>query len=139
MAEREDLIGVWRLIAFEAETGDGETVAPFGDPPDGRLVYTDGGIMSAHLGASGRPPFREMGEKSGERALAAMKSHFSYAGRWRLEGNRVIHDVDMSISPDWVGTEKVRTVAFDDADMILTDHDPGGRLMVGQLCWRREE
>ena len=139
MTTSEDLIGVWRLVSFEADDENDDVVHPFGEPPDGRLVYTSDGIMSAHLGAADRPPFRRMGDNAGERALAAMKTHFSYAGRWRLEGDRVIHDVDMSISPDWVGAEKVRTVAFDGADMILTDHDPGGRLKVGRLRWRREK
>ena len=139
MIKRENLIGAWRLIAFEAETDDGEVVLPYSDSPDGRLIYTESGIMSAHLGASGRPGFADMGASGGARAVAAMKSHFSYAGRWRLDGDRVIHDVDMSIFPDWVGAEKIRTVAFDDGDMILTDNDPTGPLRVGRLRWRREE
>ena len=143
MAKPEDLIGVWRLTAFEAEDEDGAVSRPYGDAPEGRLVYTAGGIMSAHLGAGGRPAFRDLGEDTASRALGAMRSHFSYSGRWRLEGDSVIHDVDMSISPDWVGTEKVRTVAFDGDEIVLTDEtlEPrlGRKTGVGRLRWRREE
>ena len=72
-----------------------------------------------------------------------MQTHFSYSGRWRLEGDRVIHDVDMSISPDWVGTEVVRTLAIDGDEIVLTVEalEPrlGRKPGVGRLRWRREE
>lgn len=143
MPARENMVGVWRLVSFETETEDGDTDRPFGDAPLGRLVYTAGGIMSAHLGRGDRPAFADLGEDNGARALGAMKTHFSYAGRWRLEGDRVVHEVDMSISPDWVGTEKTRRVAFDGPDLILTDEalEPrlGRKAGVGRLRWRREE
>ncbi|MEL7464154.1 MAG: lipocalin-like domain-containing protein [Pseudomonadota bacterium] len=138
MARREDLIGVWRLVSFMAEDEAGATSEPFGTASSGRLIYLAEGIMSAHLGAGDRPALSDMGASGAERALGAMRTHFSYAGRWRLEGDRVLHDVDMSISPDWVGTAKARDVSFDGEDMILTDRDPGGRLKVGVLRWRRE-
>lgn len=143
MIERERLIGVWRLVSFETQTEDGEVDRPSGDAPLGRLVYTAGGVMSAHLGRGDRPSFSALGEDAASRALGAMKTHFSYAGRWRLEGDKVFHEVDMSISPDWVGTEKMRRVAFDGEDLILTDETLEPRLGrkpgVGRLRWRREE
>ncbi len=143
MASEEDLVGVWRLMGFEAVTADGETLKPYGDTPDGRLVYTEGGVMSAHLGAGDRPPFAELGDTNAERALEALRGHFSYSGRWRVEDDRVIHEVDLSISPDWVGAEKVRKIEFDGDDLILTDEALEGRLGrktgVGRLRWRREE
>lgn len=143
MPTPEDLIGVWRLVAFEAEDADGVITKPYGDAPEGRIVYTAGGIMSAHLGAGDRPAFADLGDTNADRALGALKGHFSYSGRWRLDGNRVIHTVDMSISPDWVGLDKVRTVTFDGDEIVLTDETLEGRLGrptgVGRLRWRREE
>lgn len=143
MPGANDLVGVWRLVAFEATDADGNVTRPYGDAPEGRIVYTSGGIMSAHLGAGGRPPFIELGDTTEQRALAALRGHFSYSGRWRLEGDKVIHSVDMSVSPDWVGTERPRTVTLDGDEIVLTDEALEGRLGrptgVGRLRWRREE
>lgn len=143
MVKEDDLVGVWRLMGFEAVTSDGETLKPYGETPEGRLVYTEGGVMSAHLGAGDLPPFAELGETNAERALAALRGHHSYSGRWRVEGDKVIHDVDISISPDWVGTEKVRRIEFDGDELILTEEalEPrlGRKTGVGRLRWRREE
>ena len=143
MASEKDLIGIWRLIRFEMTSSDGETSRPFGETPDGRLVYSAGGIMSAHLGRGDRPAFRQMGETNEARALGAMRTHFSYSGRYRVEDDQVFHDVDMSISPDWVGETKVRRISFDGADLVLTDEALEPRLGrdsgVGVLTWRREE
>lgn len=143
MVKAADLVGVWRLVEFETETTDGARDRPYGDAPEGRLVYTAGGIMSAHLGRGDRPAFSGLGATNEDRALAAMRTHFSYSGRYRVEGDQVFHDVDMSISPDWVGTVKMRRISFDGPDLILTDEalEPrlGRKAGVGRLRWRREE
>lgn len=143
MYTRSDLVGVWRLSSFVMTDGAGETSWPFGDAPEGRLVYTSGGLMSAHLGAGDRPAFAALGDSSEARALGAMRTHFSYSGSFRVDGDEVHHDVDMSISPDWVGTVKTRRIAFEDGDLILTDEALEPRLGrstgVGVLRWRREE
>lgn len=139
----KDIWGVWGLVAFEMTTTDGETSTPMGDRPEGRLIYTQGGYMSAHLGAPDRPPMAEMGEAAASQALAALKTHFSYSGRYRIEGDEVLHAVDLSISPDWPGTTKRRRIAFEGDDLILVDEtiEPrfGRKTGVGRLVWRREE
>ena len=143
MAKAEDLIGVWRLVSYEMETAEGERAKPFGERPKGRLVYTAGGVMSAHLGAADGPAFADLGDSNEARALAAMRRHFSYSGRWRLEGDQVIHDVDLSIFPDWIGGVQERGVMLDGEDLILTMDAREPRLGrgagVGRLRWRREE
>lgn len=143
MVSKNDLVGVWRLVSFEMRDAEGAASRPFGDAPEGRLVYTAGGIMSAHLGAGDRPRFADLGDTSEARALEAMRTHFSYSGVFDVDGDQVHHEVDMSISPDWVGTTKTRRVAFEDGDLILTDEALEPRLGrptgVGVLRWRREE
>lgn len=138
-----DIWGVWRLIAFEMKTSDGEMSTPMGACPAGRLIYTPGGFMSAHLGASDRPPMTEMGDSPASRALAALKTHFSYSGRYRIEGDEVLHTVDLSISSDWPGAEKRRRISLNGDDLVLVDEsiEPrfGRKTGVGRLIWRREE
>ena len=134
-----DLTGVWRLMEFELTTADGKTSRPYGDKPDGRLVYTSGGVMTAHLGRGDRPAFAKLGETNAERALGALRTHFSYSGRYRIEDDQVLHDVDISISPDWVGATKARRISFDGEILVLTDEAPDRGDGVGVLKWRREE
>ncbi len=50
------------------------------------------------------------------------KSMIAYTGLYRLEGDKYITKVDVSVNPAWVGTEQVRFVKFDgDRLRIISD------------------
>ena len=51
------IIGAWRLISFEIERDDGTVIHPFGADPQGSIIYTDSGRMSAQVMRRGRPSF----------------------------------------------------------------------------------
>ncbi len=42
-----------------------------------------------------------------------LKSMIAYTGMFRLEGDKLITKVDVSVNPAWVGTEQVRFLRFD--------------------------
>ena len=47
--DRARFIGTWTLVAVEAHWPDGHVTAPWGAHPPGRLIYTEGGQVSALL------------------------------------------------------------------------------------------
>jgi hypothetical protein len=49
MRSNLSVIGTWVLKSFVTEIDDGSILLPYGDNPQGRIVYTDDGFMSAHL------------------------------------------------------------------------------------------
>ena len=51
----EALIGVWRLREYSEVTEGQTALYPFGPDPDGLLIYTPDGFVSALLMARGRP------------------------------------------------------------------------------------
>ena len=49
-AESDSLVGVWKLVSYVAtDAQSGESLFPFGEHPNGYLIYTAGGRMSALL------------------------------------------------------------------------------------------
>ncbi|MEM7545593.1 MAG: lipocalin-like domain-containing protein [Pseudomonadota bacterium] len=138
MTVMKDLFGSWSLVSFQVTLDKGGVTAPYGPDPLGRLVYTSNGYMSAHLMARERPI--PEGAAVEARALAIARTHFSYAGQFRIEGAEVVHVVDMAMSPDWIGQEKRRTIEWDGADLILTEKRArlGRDFGVGRLRWSRE-
>jgi len=70
--------------------------------------------------------------------LSAVRSYGSYSGRYEWGGDRVLHHVDASIYPNWVGATLVRLVTFDGADLVLRAGDTGpDRPPTPVLRWRR--
>ncbi len=86
----EDLIGIWTLVSVEVPTEGGGTERPFGTRPTGSIFYLSNGTMAVHISGS-----------EGGRIRA-------YAGAWRIEGSRVVHEVELSLEPHLRGARLER-------------------------------
>jgi Lipocalin-like domain len=136
------LVGTWRLRTWISEAADG-IEHPFGEEPQGILVYTSGGTMITTIGRAGRPPIdgRDVLAGPAGQRLDAMATFIAYSGRFRIDGADVVHDVTMSLYPNWIGTTQRRHVALSANGSTLTlSADPflaGGRLGTHRLTWER--
>ena len=54
--ELNPIIGAWRLVTYEAHTGD-DVLYPLGEDPSGYIMYTPDGYMSVLMMAAGRKNF----------------------------------------------------------------------------------
>ncbi len=139
-----DLVGDWRLRSWVAEGDDGSVVQPLGTAPEGMLVYSAAGTMMTTIAPAGRPrlasadPLR--GGSEDERRATA-ETFIAYAGGFQVHDGQVVHEVRMSLYPNWVGTRQVRHVRLSaDGDTLELSTDPftlGGRRAVQRLIWER--
>ncbi len=117
----DDLIGSWRLTRYVFRGADGGERPRYAGGAEGRLHYLPDGFMSAHLAASEAAPTGEdMLALSGDAARAALAGYLGYCGRWRIEGGRVRHDVEMCVRPDWIGRTVWRDAQLSDGVLRLT-------------------
>ena len=107
----KELIGHWELIKFEA-IGEENIIFPFGQNVRGLLYYGLDGIMSAQLGNSIRANFKNPDFRSAEdiEIKEAYNGYISYFGKYSVNELRkyIIHDVEMSLYPNWIGTRVIR-------------------------------
>ena len=59
------LIGVWKLVSYVDELGGQDAGHPFGMQPEGFLIYTQDGLVSAQLMKPGRARFQSRDWHSG--------------------------------------------------------------------------
>ncbi len=139
------LIGAWHLVRWET-TYDDKRPAHFalGKDASGMIAYTTDGWMNASMMRAGRPALSSESARTAPPAerVAAFDSFFSYGGRYRIEGDYVIHSVTIAHNPNMVGTEQRRLMTFN-ADGTLTlsaaDKVPGTDVeRQHRLVWRRE-
>jgi hypothetical protein len=137
-----DLIGTWRLRSWTATADDG-VEHPMGDPPEGVLVYTADGTMITTIGRAARPPIDGGDMLAGPDAqrLEAFTSFIAYSGTFRLDGDDVVHRVEMSLFPNWIGTDQRRHVSLASGGReLVLSAGPfvlRGRLSVQRLRWER--
>lgn len=137
-----DLVGTWRLLAWTSEGEDG-VQRPMGERPEGVVVYTADGTMITTIGRADRSPIDGADMHGGpvEQRLDAMTTFIAYSGTFRVDGDEVVHEVTMSLYPNWVGTAQRRRVELsaEGNDLTLTS-DPfpvRGRLGTHRLTWER--
>jgi hypothetical protein len=126
------LVGTWRVLEMEHYTDDGEVGRPFGDPPQGIIVYTTERYMTAVLMRRDRPFFAAgdiLGGTASERADAFLTAN-AFAGRWELQGAEVVHHLEVCTFPNWVGTEQRRRFEVTASELSLY---PPSMLMEGRL------
>ena len=142
MVEASDLVGAWRLDDWTIEYDDGRpSTHPFGDDARGLLIYAAEGAMSVSVTRAERAKLsgenvRAMPEA--ERA-AAFDSYFAYAGRWRLEDDQMVHEVDQALNPNFVATALARRIEHRGDQLILSaaQQTASGATMENRLTWRR--
>lgn len=147
-----DLIGSWLLQEWDCTLDGRFHNHPFGRDAQGVISYSPSGRMSAILMKPNRPclsvaSLAQVSDEEIEEKMMVVDGYVSYAGEWRVEGDQVIHTVDHSLLPNWIGAELVRTIGWmaaycaPNAPKQLTlstapQKTRSGKLVVNRLRWK---
>lgn len=142
MISKADLVGGWQLQSWTIGYSHREDLSyPFGEDPEGLLIYSADGWMSAAISRRNRPRFPDQQSPrkvSMELQAQAYSAYFHYAGRFEVNGGDVIHHVTLSLNPDFPGTEQLRHVELDGDTLVLSGKDQmGEHTRFHALVWHR--
>lgn len=139
---KDDIIGSWKLVSWKYTNEEGKTVDFFGERPMGILTYDPSGYMNAQLMRSDRQNFRSESLTGGsaEEISAAYLSYAAYYGRFfEKSPGEIIHEVEGSLFPNWVGHEEIRYGKIEGEYLILSTPpiDAQGKKIVFKVTWKR--
>jgi len=144
MISKDDLIGTWQLESWTIGYSDRDDFSyPYGEEPEGLLVYSNDGWMSASIARPSRAPLP--GDVSYRKLPDAVKaeafsSYFHYAGRYRVVDGDVIHYVTQSLNPNFPGSEQLRHAELDGQTLVLSGKDQvGSATRFHSLVWHRAD
>ena len=135
------IVGTWRLLSLTEEYLDTRAVRhPMGERPNALVIYTaDGHVATIFTAADRAAPAGP--QPTDEDAARLYRSMVAFAGRYRLDGERLIYHPEISWNESWNGTSQTRL--FDvrgdrlhvkSVPMIST---PTGASMVMTMVWAR--
>jgi Lipocalin-like domain len=138
----DEFVGAWKLVSFERKTTAGEVTYPMGVNPVGRLTYDAFGRMSAQIMRPDRPRFQSASAASwtADEKAAAFDGFIAYYGTFSVSETEraVIHHVEASLYPHWVGTDQRRLYEFSGSQLILRAvNGSGGPGTESRLVWER--
>jgi hypothetical protein len=138
----DEFVGAWKLISFERRTTAGAVTYPMGQNPVGRLTYDALGRMSAQIMRPDRPKFQSAAAASwsADEKAAAFDGFIAYYGTFSVTeaDHVVIHHVEASLYPHWVGTDQRRLYEFSGSQLILRAvNGSGGPGTESRLVWER--
>ncbi len=136
MITEAQLIGDWSAAGQAQFSPDGTLLksVPAGAP--GRIIYTpDHHVMVVSVEAIALPQGDPDGLSDAE-AAAAARACTAYSGRWELEGDRLLHHIDIALFPAWAGKTRVRFPSLD-GDLLTFKTLPDSSGVVTHIYWRR--
>jgi len=137
----DSIVGTWRLVSWtEEETQSKAVHKNFGDHPNGLITFTsDGRMMVMFTDPSRKPPATP--KATDAEAAQLYRTMVAYAGKYRVEGNKVIQTPEVSWNQAWNGTEQTRLFQIQ-GDRLQWQTTPFvspflGKEMVATLVWER--
>jgi Lipocalin-like domain len=112
-----------------------------GTDPIGYVLYTADGRFSIGISRRDRAGFAAgdvLGGTTEEKARA-VEGFVAYAGRYTFHGDRVIHHVELSLFPNWVGSDQERWIELAGGRLTLSASPLllAGKQQVPSLVWER--
>jgi lipocalin-like protein len=133
-----NVVGNWKLVSYVSEEiPTGKKTALLGEHPKGYLIYTPQGRMVAMLVHETRSPL-----KVDEDRINLHKYMFAYSGRYTIEGDKVVHHVDISWNESWTGKDQVRFFKLEGDSLTIKSPVQKSGITgidsIGILVWERE-
>ena len=138
-AAAPNVVGTWKLVSsVTEELATGKKAPLLGEHPKGYLIYTPQGRMMGLVVHETRSP-----PKVDEDRINLHKYMVSYSGRYTIEGDKVVHHVDISWDEALTGTDLVRFFKLEGDRLTITTAPAknvitGPETSAGVLVWERE-
>ncbi|SRR6266571_1577430 len=143
IAQVEQLYGTWRLLSWTRQVvGTGESANIFGKAPQGFLSYGRDGRMSAIIVRENRSKPTDLAKLTEKEQAELFKTMVAYAGTFKVDGSRVVHNVDVSWNENFTGTAQVRNFRIDGRRLTISvDPQVGvdGQKVTAVLTWEKVE
>lgn len=134
----QQIVGTYKLISFSSDYGDGSSVEPFGKHPSGYIIITPTRLMTVLASDT-----RKAGTTADDK-VALFNSVISYSGPYKIEGSRLVTEVDVSWNQAWTGSKQGRTFTLEGNRLTLvSDKAPSAfdpaKTVSARLVWERVE
>jgi hypothetical protein len=104
------IVGTWRLTSFSEQNLDNGAVSyPFGDDAKAMVIYEANGYVATIFTRTDRKP-PHAAQATDQEAADLYRGMIAFAGRYEIDGNRLIYRPEISWNEAWNGTTQERVI-----------------------------
>jgi hypothetical protein len=139
---REQIVGTWDFVVAEVIAPDGKKSFPFGETPNGILIFTpDGRFAQIHI-AGDVPKIASNNRLTGtaEEYSEIMRRSVSVFGTYTVDEDKktVTYHIASASFPNWQGEAQTRTIdKLTDAEFVNTNPNVAGGRGSASNIYRR--
>ena len=120
----QQFVGSWELQEWITESKYGKKEFPLGADAIGQIKYESNGTMSVMIMKNNRPQLLSEDPLQGhpDEGVIAFKGFIGYTGNYEvnLNSKQVVHTINISSFPNWVGQNQIRKFEFNDDKLTLS-------------------
>jgi lipocalin-like protein len=137
------LVGVWKLVSYTDKQEGREDRSPFGPAPEGLLIYTPDGFVSAQLMQPGRSPFQSSDWPRGtpDEYRQAGSGYIAYCGVYEVDELKatVTHTPSVALLPSLIHQGQLRSITLkgDRLTLSVGARAESGASATSRLEWQR--
>jgi len=140
---KELIIGTWKLVSFTYNSKNEVFFYPYGKDAHGIIYYDERGNMATIISRKDRPLLstsEDFIKLRDNEKIRLSKGFISYSGRYEVLEDRIIHNIEVSFIPNWIGTTPEFYYTFEDECLVLTtpETELRGTPYCGCLTWARK-
>jgi len=139
---KDKIIGTWKLVSWKYNGENDTPIDFFGENTGGILMYDKSGYMNAQLNKQKRANFKSesLTEGTSEEITEAYLSYAAYYGKYYEKSpGEIVHVVEGSLFPNWVGHEEIRYGKIEGEYLILSTPpiQAKAKKIVFTVTWKR--
>jgi len=139
---KDKIIGTWKLVSWKYNGENDTPIDFFGENTGGILMYDKSGYMNAQLNKANRHSFKSesLTEGTSEEITEAYLSYAAYYGKYYEKSpGEIVHMVEGSLFPNWVGHEEIRYGKIEGEYLILSTPpiQAKSKKIVFTVTWKR--
>jgi hypothetical protein len=138
----EQLIGTWALVLVDNILPDGTRTKPYGENPQGILIFDKHGNYAIQILRHTRPKFASGDKTKGtdEENKALVLGSNSHFGKYVInaQDQTITFKVEHAFFPNWEGAEQIRPFTLTADEFKYTvPNTTNGTGVSGEVVWKR--
>ena len=139
----QELTGTWALVSVDNIYPDGSRIHPYGDNPQGLLMFDVRGNYAIQIYKALRPQVAsgDKNKSTPEENTAMVQGSNAHFGSYLVDeqSKTIIFNIVHASFPNWEGTVQKRSYTYtgNQIKYVVTHTTQGGQAVIAEVAWRR--